>query len=82
MSKRSRCRLHINKLEGFKNWLAARGWQEHECKGPYEVLRMRLKKGGEWRTLLVFTKGNANEHLTTYGLSYDLMKKWFKERNK
>lgn len=57
-----RSRLHINKLEEFKEWLVKDGWEIQEPKGTWEV--MRARKAGRQNPLIVYTKMNAKEHLS------------------
>ena len=57
-----RSRLHINKLEEFKEWLVKDGWEIGEPKGDWEVLRAR--KSGRQNPLIIYTKMNAKEHLS------------------
>lgn len=57
-----RSRLHISKLEDFKEWLEKDGWEIGEPKGTWEVLRAR--KSGRQNPLIVYTKMNAKEHLS------------------
>lgn len=57
-----RSRLHITKLEDFKEWLIKDGWVIEEPKGQWEVLRAR--KEGRRNPLIVYCKMNAKEHLS------------------
>lgn len=57
-----RSRLHISKLEDFKEWLIKDGWNIEEPKGTWEVLRAR--KTGRKNPLIVYTKIDAKEHLS------------------
>lgn len=57
-----RRRLHISKLEDFKEWLIKDGWNIEEPKGTWEVLRAR--KSGRKNPLIVYTKKDAKEHLS------------------
>ena len=57
-----RSRLHINKLDDFKEWLIKDGWDIEEPKGTWEVLRAR--KSGRKNPLIVYTKIDAKEHLS------------------
>ena len=52
--------LHKSKLELFKKWLIADGWNIEETKGDYEVLRAR--KATKKRPLIVYSKLEAKEH--------------------
>ena len=57
-----RHRLHISKLDDFKEWLIKDGWDIEEPKGTWEVLRAR--KSGRNNPLIVYTKMDAKEHLS------------------
>lgn len=57
-----RSRLHINKLEDFKEWLVKDGWTIEEPKGTWEVLRAR--KADRQNPLIVYSKKDAKEHLS------------------
>ena len=57
-----RSRLHITKLEDFKEWLIKDGWVIEEPKGTWEVLRAR--KEGRRNPLIIYCKMNAKEHLS------------------
>lgn len=57
-----RHRLHINKLDNFREWLIKDGWELEEPKGLYEVLRAR--KSGRQNPLIVYKKNSAKEHLS------------------
>ena len=77
---RSRSTLHFSKLEEFTAWLESKGWRSVELKGPYETLRMVNKGKYGLRTLLVYCKDGATQHLTTSGISEQLVQKWLRER--
>lgn len=57
-----RHRLHISKLDDFKEWLVKDGWDIEEPKGTWEVIRAR--KSGRKNPLIVYTKMDAKEHLS------------------
>ena len=57
-----RSRLHISKLEDFKEWLVKDGWTIEEPKGTWEVLRAR--KADRQNPLIVYSKKDAKEHLS------------------
>jgi predicted RNA binding protein YcfA (HicA-like mRNA interferase family) len=77
MASRSRCSLHLNKLDEFAAFCEADGWKRAPAKGSYEVLRM-TKKGKE--PLIVHTKNATKEHLTTWGMSAVMLGQWFRNR--
>lgn len=59
----NRSTLHISKLEEFKTWLTADGWEILPTSNNiYEVLR--AKKSGKQFPLIVYCKGNSKEHLS------------------
>ena len=58
----NRNKLHISKLESFKNWLINDGWELLPLsKNPYEVLR--ASKMGISNPLIVYS-GKSKEHLS------------------
>lgn len=58
----NRSRLHISKLEDFKEWLVKDGWEIEEPKGVWEVLRAR--RAGRKNPLIIYTKADVKEHLS------------------
>lgn len=46
--------LSVNKLPDFKSWLSDNGWQIHETKGVWEVLRATKK--GRKRPLILYQR--------------------------
>ena len=54
--------LAISKLEDFKSWLIADGWELQEPKGYYEALR--ATKQGRKHPLIVYKRSNATMHLS------------------
>lgn len=58
----NRHKLHISKLEDFKDWLIKDGWEIEEPQGFYEVLRAR--KPERKNPLIVYKKADAREHLS------------------
>ena len=78
---RSRNMLHITKLPLFRDWLASdEGWWAVPCKGACEVLRMVKHTANGQETLLVHQKDSATQHCTTWGVSQELLIKWFRSR--
>jgi hypothetical protein len=75
---RSRACLHRSKLDEFKQWAISRGWVEEAAKGDYEVLRLRMpgKKGAPAQ---VYDR-HQGAHLTTFGESQKLVRRWIRER--
>lgn len=64
--------LHINKLEDFKNYLSCIGFEIQPTKGFYEVLRAKKDK----RTVIVYEKSEAKEHLTVQDKDTDLLREF------
>lgn len=64
---RSRNLLHKTKLEEFRLYCEAHGFQTLEPCGEYEVLRMRQQNSKE--VLIVHTTLNAKEHVTVHGIA-------------
>jgi len=58
--------LHKPHLEAFREWLIKTGWQIHETKGLYEVLR--AYKGSKW--LIVYRKASPKEHYSVRVVDY------------
>ena len=54
--------LAITKLDDFRDWLIADGWEIQDTKGYYEVLRAR--KQGRRNPLIVYKRLDAKEHLS------------------
>jgi hypothetical protein len=71
---RTRSDLHIKKLQDFEMYCREQGWYSCPTKGAHEVLRMRL--GSEW--LIVHKRDSATQHLTVWGNSAEMLRKWFK----
>lgn len=57
----SKCLLHINKLEAFKEFCKSMNVETRQGKGDYEVLQVKLKSG-RWQA--IFKSNSAKEHLT------------------
>ena len=74
---RSRCTLHKSKLLEFQDWLESLGWNKEQCKGDYEVLRMRRDKG---EIITIYDRSNAIEHYTTFGMGNRFVHKWLRGR--
>lgn len=71
---RSRCTLHKSKLAEFEAFCTGRGWLSEAPKGDYEVLRMRHPAMAQ--PLIVHTRLDAKEHLTTWGESDRMLNAW------
>lgn len=68
--------LHKSHLEEFKEWLIKTGWQIHDNKGAYEVLR--ASKGSKW--LIVYRRSDAKEHYTVRDLDYTTVGRFLRWR--
>lgn len=69
---RSRCELRKDALAAFQEFCEHFGWVAQDCKGEYEVLRMRHPDISE--PLIVHKRlktacGNVPHYLTTWGQS-------------
>ena len=73
-----RNRLHINKIEDFKSWLVQDGWELVDVKGYYEVLRAKKAK----RTLIVYKKLDAKEHVSVQDKDSGVLGAYFRDRKK
>ena len=76
----NRSRLHINKLEEFKEWLIKDGWEIGEPKGTWEVLRAR--KPSRKNPLIVYTKMDAKEHLSVMDRDSDVIGAFLRDYKK
>lgn len=63
---RSRCLLHLSKLEAFQKFCESQGWLNEPIRGDYERLRM-TKEGSE--ILIVYARLQATEHATVHGIA-------------
>ena len=68
--------LHKSHLEEFKEWLIKCGWQIHDTKGIYEVLR--ASKGSKW--LIVYRKFGAKEHYTVRDIDYTTVSRFLRRK--
>lgn len=75
-----RHRLHISKLDDFKEWLIKDGWDIEEPKGTWEVLRAR--KSGRNNPLIVYTKMDAKEHLSVMDRDSGVIGAFLRDSNK
>jgi len=74
----NRCLLAKNKLEDFKQWLIAKGWQIQEPKGTYEVLRA-VNKEVRKKPLIIFTKIDAKLHYSIQDSDTSIVRKFLDE---
>lgn len=76
---RSRCLLHFNKLPEFQAYLERRGWVVLQpIRAAYEVLRMHHPNGQLY--CILHQRANAKEHVTSWGLSQELVKDYFRSK--
>ena len=68
--------LHKSHLEEFKEWLIKCGYQIHDTKGIYEVLR--ASKGSKW--LIVYSREDAKEHYSVRDLDYSTVRRFLRWR--
>ena len=68
--------LHKSHLEEFKEWLIKNGYQIHDTKGLYEVLR--ASRGGTW--LIVYRKAALKEHFSVRDIDYSIVRRFLKWR--
>jgi len=61
----SRNRLHVNKVDDFRDWLKSKGWTQVETKSCWEELRMTHP---DHNTLIVHRKMKAEVHCTLHGI--------------
>lgn len=80
---RSRNRLAVSKLEHFAAWCEKQGWKRHQCKGAYEVLRMRHEVEND--TLIVYKRDASNSggelvHLTLFGIAERTFTRYMRDK--
>lgn len=64
-SMRSRCRLHLSKLDQFATFCEGEGWtREPHLDHAFEVLRLR-KPGHQ--PIIVYQRMRATQHATIFG---------------
>ena len=68
--------LHRSHLEEFKEWLIKVGYQIHDTKGLYEVLR--ASKGSKW--LIVYRKDSLKEHYSVRDIDYSTVGRFLRAR--
>ena len=77
--------LAASRLEEFKDWLISEGFQIHEPKGFYEVIR--ATKASRKHTLLVHKRASAAGgktvvHLTVADRDMDIVRAFLRNRRK
>lgn len=68
--------LHLNKMDDFQSWLILNGWTIVKAQGIFEVLRGKKDK----RTLIIYKKTNAKQHVTVRRNDFDIVFAYFKDR--
>jgi len=69
-----RNRLHISKLDDFKNFLIQKGYEIKEIKDCWEVLRAKKDKD----TIIIYSKYEAKEHLSVQDKDRKILKEFLK----
>lgn len=77
--ERSRCSLHLSKLDEFAAFCETRGFTRVIPKGEYEILRMELKDSAP---VIVHKRLDAKEHATTWGVSATLFRQWQRSKRR
>ena len=73
--------LAITKINAFRDWLIADGWEIQDTKGYYEVLR--AKKEGRRHPLVVYERLGAKCHLSVLERDMGVVKAYMRyERSK
>ena len=76
-SNRSRNRLHVSKLEAYKQFCVSQGWVEEPGKSFFEILRMRHPEVKD--LLIVHTRCTDKlVHFTIWGVSAQLFNEFQK----
>lgn len=72
--------LHRSKIEDFKSWLQADGWQIEQTKGIYEIVRA---KKGDRKPLIVYTRDNkGSEHITVQSRDEGVVRAYIRDRRR
>lgn len=72
--------LHKSKIEDFKSWLQADGWQIEKTKGIYEIVRARK---GDRKPLIVYTRDNkGSEHITVQSRDEAVVRAYIRDRKR
>lgn len=75
---RSRCTLHKNKTDDFREYLRWRGWVEEPPKGDFEIIRARHPLGKE--PLIIHYRTSGGDHLTAWGIGLTLVKQYLRDK--
>ena len=72
--------LHRSKIEDFKSWLQADGWQIEKTKGIYEIVRASK---GDRKPLIVYTRDNkGSEHITVQSRDEAVVRAYIRDRKR
>lgn len=74
---RTRALLHRNKLEDFKKWLLANGYEYKENQGTYEILRWKGKAG---QPIPMIYDRDRGDHLTASNSAYSFVRRFIRQR--
>lgn len=76
---RSRCLLHLSKLDAFRAFCESRGWTNDPVLADYQ--RLRMTKDGH-AMLIVYAKNDATEHCTVFGEGLRLAREFVKQNGR
>jgi len=76
---RNRSQLHRTKIDEFREWLTAKGYELLEPKGDYEVMRWR---GNDGKPMPIVFDRLQGDHFTVNETASGYVKTWLKERRK
>lgn len=72
--------LHRSKIEDFKRWLQADGWQLEDTKGIYELVRATK---GDRKPLIVYTRDNkGSEHISVQSRDEAVVRAYIRDRKR
>lgn len=69
--------LALSKIDDFKSWLLANGWEIVECKGLYEILRARHPNRS--KPLIVYKRDSATVHATVQDSDFKIIRQFLRE---
>lgn len=74
MGDQRRNLLHIKQIQAFKAWMRGKGYVLAPKKGSYEVARFTNSSiKGDLKTVILFMKDGASEHVTVQGAAVGLV---------
>lgn len=68
----TRCLLHRNKLDEFKDYLKSKGWVIQDTKGMYEALRA-VNSEVQKRPLIIYD-GKSKEHFSVDDRDFSIVR--------